>query len=697
MFAACPRVLAEARSLEVTLAERTVGRYEKLELTLGAEPVGDNPCDPDEVSLRVELTSPSGKRLVLPAFCFQPHERRQLDKGNQKAAWLYPVGAEKWKVRFAPAEVGAYAGVAKLRDRAGEVESKAFSFDCVLSESKGFLRVSADDPRFLAFSEGQPFFAIGQNVAFIKSLCEAEDMFAKLGANGANYVRVWTCCEDWAMAIEARKSAWGRSWEWAPPLVQLPGREGYHSDQRCVQIAGDEGASVALSPTRDLAIRPNTPYVLAGSVMTGKGVGLRVEVQGTQPAEPLSSQGKWTAFQREFATPDNQWWMPRISFAVAAKGSAWVRGLSLREAAGGPELLEEADANRPLRGRYSQLDSFILDQLVEAAERHGLYLQLCLLTRDHYMGDLTDARSGEYDAAIADARNLLRYAVARWGYSTHVATWEYFNEMNPGLPLERFYTACSDYLEQADPYHHLRTVSHWNPAPKWWQNAALDIADEHYYMRPTTGPLFKDAVASVLGRAAELRAAAPNKPALLSEFGMTADNWQRTDYLDKDKDFTHLHNALWASALSGLSGTVMHWFWDDLHKRDLYPLYRPVAAFVADLPFTTAKLRQIEAAPSDDRLRLVGLQGESRAYLWLNDSEATWWNLNVEGRTPKQVQGAAVEIKGLPAGRYRVEWWDTFAGRVTESTTVTASAQSLRLSVPTFSRDLACKVVAEAR
>ena len=74
---------------------------------------------------------------------------------------------------------------------------------------------------------------------------------------------------------------------------------------------------------------------------------------------------------------------------------------------------------------------------------------------------------------------------------------------------------------------------------------------------------------------------APRKPALISEFGVLEDNWRPTPHLKKDGQFWHLHNALWASALSGLSGTVMHWFWDDIHKREHHRHYKPVAAFVA--------------------------------------------------------------------------------------------------------------------
>jgi hypothetical protein len=49
--------------------------------------------------------------------------------------------------------------------------------------------------------------------------------------------------------------------------------------------------------------------------------------------------------------------------------------------------------------------------------------------------------------------------VARWGYSTSVAIWEYFNEINPNLPAGKFYTKLGEYLEQIDPYNHLSLFS----------------------------------------------------------------------------------------------------------------------------------------------------------------------------------------------------------------------------------------------
>lgn len=682
--------LAATRRIGVELSAPKVGRYERLEMTLAVETNAQNPFDPDDADVRVEVTAPSGRRLVVPAFWHQPFERRDLPRGKGKRAWLYPTGKAQWMVRFAPMETGKHTAVAKLTDAAGEAQSEPFTFECVPSKSGGFLRVSKRDPRFFELDSGKPLFAIGQNIAFIKELCTAEEQLEKLGAAGGNFVRVWTCCQDWGMAVEARKSAWGRSWSWNPPIAQAPGSHSYNLGGLCIRLEGDEGKTLAVDPSHPVATRPETKYVLSGAVQT-RGAALEVQMSLLGKGDPVSGR-KWTPFKREFTTPKDGWWLPRITLRLATKGLAWIRDLSLKEAGGGPELLWEADPNRPPRGVYNHVDCVILDKVVEAAEKHGIYLELCLLTRDHYMRPLSRPGTADYRAAIADARKLLRYAVARWGCSTHVAAWEYWNEMDPGPPNHLAYDTWGAYLKQIDPYGHLRAVSHWHPSPKYWRLPSLDLADEHFYMRPSTGPLFKDGAAAVLDRAKLLRDAAPAKPALISEFGVLEDNWQQTPHLKKDTEFWHLHNALWASALSGLSGTVMHWFWDDIHRRDLYHHYTPVAAFVADIPFTTAGLKTAAATASSPKVRVLGLQGKGQAYLWLHNIDATWWTIGVEGKQPKPLDGITVEIKGATAGTWSVEWWDTAKGQPTSKTSSKPAGGTLTLSVPAFARDIACKV-----
>ena len=619
-----------------------------------------------------------------------------LQQGGKTVAWCYPRGTGAWKARFAPMEVGTYTARAVLKDGQGEISSAPVTFECVASASKGFLRAGKEDPRFMQFSEGQPFFAIGQNLAFIGegqyvTLPKAEEIFGKLAANGANFLRIWTCCEDWAMAIEARKSAWGRSWAKASFIVPVPGSESDPQARKCVKIEGQNGASVTADPSHPVALLPGTKYVLSGKLKMDGPEAVRVQVGGNEWKVPAASD--WQSFAEEFTTGANEYWLGRTTFSLVGTGKAWLDELSLKEAAGGAELLWEADVNRSVRGYYNPLDCFMLDEIVEAAEQNGIYLMLCAITRDLYMSTLSKVDSAEYRQATVDAKKFMRYAVARWGYSTSVAAWEYFNEMDPGKPTNKFYEEVGKYLEQVDIYRHPRTTSTWAPSAKDCRHAQIDIAQEHHYMRPDDDD-FKDEVESVLRQSRWLRENAPAKPALIGEFGLADAKWGLSDYMKQDREGVHFHNCLWASALSGVSGTAMFWWWDQLDRQDAYHHYKPLASFLAS--FSPAGLQQTTATISDARVRILGYQGDTCAYLWLVNRQTTWWNLVVEKREPDAIDAATVTIDGLHPGSYTVLWWDTYKGEPVSRQTVSCDQGRLELAVPAFTRDLACRVTPAA-
>jgi hypothetical protein len=56
------------------------------------------------------------------------------------------------------------------------------------------------------------------------------------------------------------------------------------------------------------------------------------------------------------------------------------------------------------------------------------------------------------------------------------------------------------------------------------------------------------------------------------------------------------------------------------------------------------------------------------------------------------VKDGAVTLEGLEPGAYKVEWWDTLAGKVIKQETAQADAGGLKLAAPAFTRDVACKV-----
>ena len=687
----------DLRKIEIEAAASTVGRYEKLELIIHLDARYDNPFDPDQVDVAVLLKAPGGEQLTVPAFYCQDYERRKLNQGRDRANWYYPAGRGAWKARFAPMQIGPYVAIAQVKDQTGTIQSKSVRFDCVSSSARGFLRASRKDPRFLEFTDGAPFFAIGQNLAFIGegqyvNLTKAEEIFGKLRDNGANFVRIWTCCQDWAMAIEARKSAWDRSWGRNAPIVPMPGNENDPRARKCVKIDGGDGTSITASPSHPVALRPKTRYMLSGRFMADGPTALRASVgrDSWELAADKAAKNQWREFKREFVTGESDFWLGRTVFSLAGNGTIWLDGVSLRKAPDGPELLWEADVNRSVRGVYNQVDCFMLDQVVEAAEQNGIYLMLCLLTRDLYMKDLSDDKSTQYEQAVQDAKKLMRYAVARWGYARSVAAWEYFNEIDPGLPTDRFYTEVGEYLQQTDIYHHLRTTSTWHPSAKDCRHPLLDVGQLHHYMRPEPKEQFRDEVAVVLERTKFLREHAPDKPVLIGEFGLATPKWGLSEYMKQDEEGVHFHNCLWASAFAGPSGTAMFWWWDQLDRQDAYRHYRPLAVFLIDVSFVG--LQPLKATASSDRVQLLGCQADNVAYFWAFDRQATWWNRVVDKKQLTPISGATIKVQGLRPGDYRIEWWDTREGRTLRTEQSSCAQETLQIQVPPFSADIACKI-----
>jgi hypothetical protein len=180
------------------------------------------------------------------------------------------------------------------------------------------------------------------------------------------------------------------------------------TDYKCIQITGEEGTEVNVSPCHPIALRPDTNYMVSGSARIGADADLSLEINNTKTKIIHDKNKEWTDFKYEFVTSPNEWWLDNMRFVLNKKGIAWIEDLSIKEASGEAELLWEADVNRPAMGYYNQLDCFMLDKILESAEENSIYLQLCLLTRDLYMDLLKDDNSPEYQKAINYAKKLLR-------------------------------------------------------------------------------------------------------------------------------------------------------------------------------------------------------------------------------------------------------------------------------------------------
>jgi hypothetical protein len=87
-------------------------------------------------------------------------------------------------------------------------------------------------------------------------------------------------------------------------------------------------------------------------------------------------------------------------------------------------------------------------------------------------------------------------------------------------------------------------------------------------------------------------------------------------------------------------------------------------------------------------LRVYGLTNGSTALLWVQNMEHHWKNWS-EGREIPAVGPSRIVLKNLPPCVYRLDWWDTARGVVTQSETVAAAPEGLDLNLPEIKTDLA--------
>lgn len=714
----------------VTPSATVVDRYAKLELTLDLSATYDNPFDPEDIDVTAEFRGPDGTTLRVPGFFYQAFSGIRFG-GND---YLTPQGPPGWRVRFAPNVPGPWSAVVTVRDRSGQVTSAPVSFECsaaATARDPGFIRRVPDNPYYLQFDNGQPYFAVGENICWGPTERYAE-WFKSLGNAGGNYTRIWLV-------------RWNMGLEWT-----------------------NQGT------------RTGTYYGL---------------------------------------------------------------------------------------GKYSLDNAYRLDTVMDLARQNGIRVMLCL----GYHGELMETPDyfktncwqwNPYNAANGgpcekpadfwtneQARKLyqrrLRYHIARWGWDTHVLSWEFWNEVNAPAP---WVAEMARYMHANDPFHHLVTTTYGNDAV--WKIPEIDYTQAHTYgsdeNRPTTAP-------TIANTSRDYTRQWP-KPFMMGEFGI---DWKASDSAHDPKHLgTSLHDGIWAAIMNRSFGTAAIWWWDNyIHPFNLYHEFTAARKFVDSVPWTKlrfdfaqfgataaelpaglpwqdlsvsgaiswgkatgtdfvvnpdgsltgegnfcttlysetkpnerAPLRFTVTYPTDGKViahvgivsqgatlhikvdgaevltqdlpagegqgpwktttwveqykiwqstydqdfsapvpagkhviefevtgkdwvsvpritftgvrdpHLVhldrwGLAADGYAIFWLHDPNSNWYNDKYD-KLPSPILGAKTSLLGLKDGRYRVEWWDTRKGEIVQTEEATCANGTLQLTVPEFLRDIAGKAVA---
>ncbi|NLG83453.1 MAG: DUF5060 domain-containing protein [Firmicutes bacterium] len=436
-----------------------------------------------------------------------------------------------------------------------------------------------------------------------------------------------------------------------------------------------------------------------GFVRVAPGTGYFVFESG-EPFVPIGSNVAWYDARGMLAY---EHWFKRMAENGANYARIWLASWGFA-----PEWLDTGLGNYHNRQRQA----WQLDYLFELAEKHGIYIMLCLTNHGQFSRS-TDAEWDRNPYNVANGgflqepaefltdprakelfRRKLRYIVARWGYSPNLFSWEWFNEVNlaTGLAddaiLVPWMEEMNAYLETLDPYDHLVSNSFSSSIrgdEPHWTTAAVDYLQFHQYNQYNWSAIWYEYLQDIR------RASA--KPVLIGEFGL------QSGVLDPQG--IHFHEGLWAGLFVGAAGTGMLWWWDTyIEPNDLYRHFKGVSSFFREERLPEGKLKPARLTTTNEDLQALGLVSENRALVWVRSLrynhryfENQAFKVGPNKVTFPKVTGE-VEVPGLSSGKYMVERWDTLTGKVVSRAEVRHQGGKFVLSLPGFDKDLAFKIIA---
>jgi len=468
---------------------------------------------------------------------------------------------------------------------------------------------------------------------------------------------------------------------------------------------------------------PKASFVVTKSVAHGfiRRCGANPRVFVWDDGQPFFGIGENVCWGGQRGSFDYDDWLPALGKAGGNFTRIWMCSWNC--------ALEWAEQGKDERriggyhnvGVYSLDNAWKLDTILDIAERNGINVMLCLGTYGEFNegGYFNEGqwKANPYNVANGGpcakpeefwtnpiARKLyqrrLRYLAARYGCRTNLHSWEFWNEAKAPVPwvaeMAQFLKGTGEFQGRpADPYGHLVTTTYGNADV--WKIPEIDYTQTHSY---GTG--------NYADHAPVLYNEARNhdrfgKPHWTGEFGI---DWRSPDSkYDPDGVGLNLHDALWASALSGDAGAALIWWWDNyVHPKNLYSHFGAIRRFTDTVPWTRPgwKLLKIQAksagqtsgdAPGKSPSpRVYGIVNGRTAFAWVQNPESNWKNL-YEKKPVAPLRQIELTLLDLSAGNYNVQWWDTWKGEIVRREEAQCAAGTLRLGLGELQKDIALQVL----
>ena len=366
-------------------------------------------------------------------------------------------------------------------------------------------------------------------------------------------------------------------------------------------------------------------------------------------------------------------------------------------------------------GRLNLEYCWCVDQILRMGKQLGIYHMLTLTNQTNFR-----TGNGGWDVNVYNVKNggflkkpgeyftdqraqrvfehLLRYAVARWGASTSVFSWDLWNEVSAAEGFQpataaRWHQRMARYLRSVDPTKHVihTNFGHLNSFAEIDGLPEMELVSTNIYAVKDIAHISEVWTKRLIERF--------GKPYMLTEYGI-GHNMGAAGYAPHDPERVMVHNGLWSPLLSGSAGTGMAWDWNWLDDDHFYRYIRAVARAVKSIPFSRRTWRDVQVQAFEfahyvrrngPNLEVRGMQTDDYILIWLKHPEFNWIYRRM-GMTSDAQPAGRLTLGNVPDGTWSAQWIDTIKARIIRHESMTAKNSILRLTTLPTARSLVVRL-----
>lgn len=347
-------------------------------------------------------------------------------------------------------------------------------------------------------------------------------------------------------------------------------------------------------------------------------------------------------------------------------------------------------------GYYSQQAAAMTDSLLELCAKNDIYMQLVIFQHGMFSenvdpnwssspynilnGGLIDRAEKFFynEDCKSYVRKLLRYIIARWGYSSNIFAWEFFNEVqftgihNSQTPqwypgVLKWHSDMSRFVESIDPYNHIMTTSAADhQLPDLDTIKALDVIQYHLYSS-TLYETLKDKDSYFINTL-------QNTSIINGEYGNSGT---------ADVPFDQQRYLVWTSIMTQVPRFM--WMWDHYTDASWAGIFDMPGKYLENLDIASeGNIRPTEIILNSS---VSGLKADG-----INTDHNSSYGYIFDPAGGLNINNAAARISGIPYANYQLKYYLPEINQVIVIDSIPLISAQAKLSLPEFSKGIAYKI-----